>query len=67
MKLLKGPKPNLYASCPTWMCQKRIFFKTVIDNQLVDMEETSLEVEVLKDVASNNSTLEDQEDEHHEV
>ena len=46
---------------------KMDFFKTVVDGQLVDMEEASHEVEVLKDVVTNNLIPEAQEDEHHEV
>lgn len=46
---------------------KMDFFKIVVEGQLVDTEEASPEVEVLKDVAMNNSTPKALEDEHHEV
>lgn len=46
---------------------KMDFFKTMMDNQLVVMEEASPEVYVLKDVAMNNLNPEAQEDEHDEV
>lgn len=32
------------------------FFKTVVDDQLVDMKEASPEAEVLKDMTTNNPT-----------
>lgn len=37
---------------------KMVFFKTVVDGQLVDMDEASPEAEVLKDVVMKNSTPE---------
>lgn len=43
------------------------FFKIVVDDRLVDMEEASLDDEVLKDVTTNNPTPEAQEDKHHDV
>lgn len=49
------------------LCVKDGLFKTVVDGQLVDMEEASPEVEVLKDVETNNLIPEAQEDEHHDV
>lgn len=42
-------------------------FKTVVDDRLVDMEEVSPEVGVLKDATTNNLTHEAQEDEHLDV
>lgn len=46
---------------------KMDFFKVVVDGQLVDMEEDSLETEGLKDVMVSDPTPEAQKDDHYEV
>lgn len=46
---------------------KMDFFKIVVDDQLINMEEASLKAEVLKDAMTNNPTPEAQDDEHHDV
>ena len=46
---------------------KMDFLKTVVDGQLVDMEEVLPEVTVLKDVEINKLTPKAQENEHHDV
>lgn len=43
------------------------FFKTVVDDRLIDMKEASPYAEVLKYVMTNNPSHEAQEDEHHDV
>lgn len=58
-------KAQVVCIMPDLDVSKMYFFKNEKDLQLVDMEEASPEVEVLKDVAINNSTLEAQDDEHH--
>lgn len=46
---------------------KMYFFKTVVEDHLVDMEEASPEEEVLNYVVIKNSTHEAREDEYHDV
>lgn len=43
------------------------FFKTMVDGQLVDMEDFSLETEDFKDAVVDNMKPEAQEDNHHKV
>lgn len=43
------------------------FFKTVVDGQPAGMEDASPNVEVLKDVATNNPTPEAQEDKNNDI
>lgn len=46
---------------------KMDFFKIVVDDQFVYMEEASPEAEALKDMVMDNSTPKAREDEHHEA
>lgn len=46
---------------------KMDFFKTVVDGQLIDIEEASHKAEVLKDVMTNNPTIGAQDDKHNDA